>query len=49
MPVATELRAVWDAMRPQYQAVLGGAMTPEAAAATMQRDALEKISQMHRD
>ena len=49
MPVATELRAVWDAMRPSYQALLGGAMTPEAAAAAMQRDALEKIELMHRD
>ncbi len=48
IPVATELRAVWDAMRPQYQAVLSGTTTPEAAAAAVQRDALEKISQMNR-
>jgi arabinogalactan oligomer/maltooligosaccharide transport system permease protein len=49
MPVETELRAVWDAMRPSYQALLGGAMTPEAAAAAMQRDALAKIEQIHRE
>jgi len=48
MPVATELRAVWDGMRPSYQALLGGAMTPEAAAAQMQHDALAKIDLMHR-
>ena len=48
MPVATELRAVWDGMRPSYQALLGGALTPEAAAAQMQRDALSKIDLMHR-
>ncbi len=48
IPVATELRAVWDAMRPQYQAVLSGGTSPAAAAAAMQRDALDKISLMHR-
>jgi arabinogalactan oligomer / maltooligosaccharide transport system substrate-binding protein/arabinogalactan oligomer / maltooligosaccharide transport system permease protein len=49
IPVATELRAVWDAMRPQYQAVLSNATEPATAAATMQRDALEKIHQMRQD
>jgi arabinogalactan oligomer/maltooligosaccharide transport system permease protein len=49
MPVATELRAVWDAMRPSYQALLGGAITPEDAASQMQQDALQKIEQMHRE
>ena len=48
MPVATELRAVWDGMRPSYQALLGGTMTPAAAAAQMQRDAVAKIALMHR-
>jgi len=48
IPVATELRAVWDAMRPQYQAVLDNTTTPEAAASTMQHDALDKIAVMHR-
>jgi len=48
MPVVPELRAVWDAMRPSYQALLGGAMTPEVAAATMQREAVAKIEQMNR-
>jgi arabinogalactan oligomer / maltooligosaccharide transport system permease protein len=49
MPVETELRAVWDAMRPHYQALLGGAVSPEAAAAAMQRDALAKIDQIRRE
>jgi arabinogalactan oligomer/maltooligosaccharide transport system permease protein len=49
MPVETELRAVWDAMRPPYQALLGGAMTPESAAAAMQQGALEKIQQIRRE
>ena len=48
MPVATELRAVWDGMRPSYQALLGGACTPEAAAKQMQQDAITKIALMHR-
>jgi arabinogalactan oligomer / maltooligosaccharide transport system permease protein len=49
MPVETEMRAVWDAMRPPYQALLGGAMTPEAAAAAMQQGALSKIEQIRRE
>lgn len=47
MPVMPELRAVWDAMRPSYQAVLGGARTPEQAVKDMQRLALQKIAEMN--
>jgi len=47
MPVVPELRAIWDAMRPAYQAVLGGAMTPEEAAKMMQKDAEKKIKEMN--
>src|SRR5205814_9889992 len=47
MPNVTELRAVWDAMRPPYQSLMAGAETPEAAATAMQRDALDKIQQIH--
>jgi arabinogalactan oligomer/maltooligosaccharide transport system permease protein len=47
MPVVPELRAIWDAMRPSYQAVLGGVKTPEQAAADMQRFALQKIAEMN--
>jgi arabinogalactan oligomer / maltooligosaccharide transport system substrate-binding protein/arabinogalactan oligomer / maltooligosaccharide transport system permease protein len=49
MPVDTELRAVWDGMRPSYQALLGGTMTPAAAATQMQRGALRNIDLMHRE
>lgn len=48
MPVATELRAVWDAMKPNYQGLLAGSMTPSEAAAAMQRDALQKIELVRR-
>jgi maltose-binding protein MalE len=48
MPVATELRAVWDGMRPAYQAVLGGSLDPAAAAERMQHDAEGFIDSMHR-
>ena len=47
MPVVHELRAIWDAMRPGYQAVLGGALTPEKAAAEMQALAIAKIREMN--
>ena len=47
MPVVPELRAIWDAMRPSYQAVLGGARTPERAAKDMQDLALRKIKEMN--
>ncbi|MGA9117607.1 MAG: extracellular solute-binding protein [Bacteroidota bacterium] len=47
MPVVPELRAIWDAMRPAYQAVLGGAMTPEEAARAMQQLALRKIRELN--
>ncbi|MFN0157719.1 MAG: extracellular solute-binding protein [Bacteroidota bacterium] len=47
MPVVPELRAIWDAMRPSYQAVLGGAKTPEQAAKEMQALALRKILEMN--
>ncbi len=49
MPTATELRAVWDAMRPAYQSLLSGSITPEAAAAQMQREAVAKIAQIRSD
>jgi len=39
MYIVPEMRAVWDAMRPNLEAVLNGQMTPEDAAAKMQADA----------
>jgi arabinogalactan oligomer / maltooligosaccharide transport system permease protein len=47
MPVVPQMRAVWDAMRPGYQAVMGGARTPEQAAKDMQALALRKIREMN--
>lgn len=36
MPVVTELRWIWDAMRPGYQSIFTGRMTPAEAAKEMQ-------------
>jgi maltose-binding protein MalE len=47
MPVVPELRAIWDAMRPSYQAVLAGTMTAEQAAREMQALALRRIKEMN--
>ena len=47
LPVVPELRAIWDAMRPSYQAVLAGTMTPEQAAEEMQALALRRIKEMN--
>ena len=46
-PVVPELRAVWDAMRPPYQELLGGAIEPAEAAEKMQIDAVKKIALMN--
>lgn len=46
MPVVPELRAIWDSMRPSYQAVLNGAKSPEQAANDMQISAVQKIKEM---
>ena len=46
MPVVAEMRAIWDAMRPAFQNVLNGDMTPEEAAKAMQADAVKKIAEM---
>lgn len=47
MPVRPELRAIWDAMRPPYQSVLSGSISPEEAAAEMQKLAERKIKEMN--
>jgi maltose-binding protein MalE len=46
MPIHPAMRAIWDAMRGPYQRVLNGTMTPEEAAAAMQREAEKKIAEM---
>jgi maltose-binding protein MalE len=47
MPVVPELRAIWDAMRPSYQAVLAGSKSPEQAATDMQMQAMQRIKEMN--
>lgn len=46
MPINTEMRVIWDAMRPAYQSVLNGQLTPEQAAKQMQQVAEQKIKEM---
>lgn len=47
MPIVPELRAVWDALRTQYQGVLGGSVTPSSAARIAQSEALKQIQTMN--
>ena len=48
MPIDSELRPIWDTMRPHYQSLLGGSMTAEQASQAMQRDAVRSIEFMNR-
>jgi len=43
MSPVTEMRWIWDAMRPSYQAIFTGEKTPEQAARDMQKLALKLI------
>ncbi|GAB4010640.1 MAG: hypothetical protein Fur0010_03710 [Bdellovibrio sp.] len=47
MPIVPEVRAVWDALRGQYQSVLAGTTTPELAAETSQKEAWKQINTMN--
>ena len=40
MSVVPEMRAIWDALRSQYQMVLGGSISPLEAANLSQKNAL---------
>jgi arabinogalactan oligomer / maltooligosaccharide transport system permease protein len=46
MPVAPEMRAIWDAMRPEMERVLNGQERPAAAARAMQDAAVKQIKLM---
>lgn len=46
MPVVPEMRAIWDAMRPAWQSILNGSLTPREAAEKMQHNAEQKIREM---
>lgn len=47
MPIVSEVRAVWDALRGQYQSVLAGNTTANDAAKAAQLGALKQIDQMN--
>jgi arabinogalactan oligomer/maltooligosaccharide transport system permease protein len=46
MPISPQMRAIWDAMRPAYQNVLGGSMTPEEGARYQQTLAEQKVAEL---
>jgi arabinogalactan oligomer/maltooligosaccharide transport system substrate-binding protein len=46
MPAAVEMRAVWDAMKPEMNAVLSGSKDPEQAAADMQKAAEQGVEDL---
>ncbi|HAH05598.1 MAG TPA: sugar ABC transporter substrate-binding protein [Elusimicrobia bacterium] len=47
MPMATEMRAVWDAVRPIFSRVLAEQVSPDEAPAKMQKEAAAKIAEMN--
>ncbi|OUW61172.1 MAG: maltose/maltodextrin transport permease-like protein [bacterium TMED198] len=47
MPIIPEMRAIWDALRDQYQAVLGGTVSAQDAAKKAQENALKQIKVMN--
>lgn len=44
MPVAPQLRQIWDGMRGPYQLIMNGAVTPEEGARLMQADIEKRIA-----
>lgn len=46
MPMGIELRAIWDAIRPQLQGVMAGRTQPKDAVVIMQKDAILKIKEL---
>ena len=46
MPTTPALRGVWNAMKPSYQAIINGSLSPEEASAKMQKDAEKFIAEM---
>lgn len=46
MPIVPEMRAIWDVMRPSYQSVLNGELSPADAPGRMQAEALAAIAEM---
>ncbi len=44
MPVAPQIRQVWDGMRGPYQLVMNGAVTPEEGARLMQQEVEKRIA-----
>ena len=47
MPVVPEMRAIWDALRTQYQAVLGGSINAKTAAENSHYNSIKQITLMN--
>ena len=47
MPVVPEMRAIWDALRTQYQAVLGGSINAKTAAENSHYNSIKQIALMN--
>jgi len=47
MPMVTEMRAVWDAMRPPYQSLMSGNISAQDATQQMQRGAERNIATLN--
>ena len=47
MPIIPEMRAIWDVLREQYQAVLGGNISPKEAARKSQENSVKQIAIMN--
>jgi len=45
MPVVTKMRWIWDAMRPAYQGIFTGQVSPKQAAVEMQKRAERLIEE----
>lgn len=46
MPIVPEMRAIWDAIRPQLELVMAGNTSPDQAARAIQEEAVRKIAEM---
>lgn len=48
LPVITEMRVVWDGMRPGYQRIFEGKATPKDAADEMQKNTVKRIRDLRK-
>lgn len=49
MPTTPVLRGIWNAMKPSYQGIINGVMTPAEASEKMQADAEQFVKEMYEE